>query len=211
VIYDDVNFIKQGWINRNRILLAGKPYIFSIQLSGASSFSKINQIKLGNNRTKIFKTIQQAYSKAPYYKKNIELIYNIFNYKTENLCEFVTNSIKEMCCFLNLNTEILISSHIREENLLKGEEKIIQICKLLKADTYVNAIGGQNLYSFKHFSEENVKLLFLRPSEIRYKQFTPEFIPSLSIIDVLMFNNLEEISRMLSQYDLLGTSKPLQS
>ncbi|HOC87074.1 MAG TPA: WbqC family protein [Prolixibacteraceae bacterium] len=203
IIYDDANYIKQGWINRNRILMNGEPYIFRINLSGASSNKKINEIGLGNNRKKVFKTIRESYSKAPFYKQGLDLLSLIFSYNTTNLSDFIINSIIRICQYLKINTEILISSYIEKDDSCKGEEKVIEICKLFNADTYINAIGGLNLYDSMNFQNNGIKLLFLNSFKIHYKQFSSNFIQNLSIVDVLMFNNINEISGMLSQYNLI--------
>ncbi|HOW26143.1 MAG TPA: WbqC family protein [Bacteroidales bacterium] len=203
VIYDDANYIKQGWINRNRILLDGEPFMFSLQLSGASSFKKINEIRLGDNQEKVYRTLQHAYSRAPFYRGIIDLLYRITHYETKSLSDYVINSIHEICNYLNINTEILISSDLEKDQSLKGEEKVIYICKLLKADTYLNTIGGINLYQSQRFRQEGLHLLFLNMRKINYKQFCLNFIADLSIIDVLMFNDRTAILEMLSQYDLI--------
>lgn len=211
IIYDDANYIKQGWINRNRILLNGDSFVFRINLSGASSNKKINEIGLGNNREKLFKTIRESYSKAPYYKQGLDLLNIIFGYKTSNLSDFITNSIIKTCNYLNINTEILISSRIEKDDSWKGEKKVIEICRLFNADTYINAIGGLNLYDSTNFQDNGIKLLFLKTGEIHYKQFSSSFLENLSIMDVIMFNNLDEISKMLLQYNLITNNNLIKS
>ena len=203
VIYDDVNFIKQGWINRNRILLNGNAFMFNIILKGSSSFKKINEIEVNVNNHKLIKTIEHAYFIAPYFNKVYPVLTNILLDKENNLSKFLKNSLQEIINYLGLEVTIFISSEIEKNIMLKGEEKVIDICKHLKATNYINAIGGQELYSKEKFVENGLMLNFLKTKEIIYKQFSNEFIPWLSIIDIMMFNSPEAINNMLNQYELI--------
>jgi hypothetical protein len=96
-----------------------------------------------------------------------------------------------------------MSSDIEKDNSLKGQDKILEICKLLNADTYYNAIGGQELYDKSVFEKENIKLCFLKSDIPEYSQYKNAFVPGLSIIDVLMFNNPMQVNKMLIDYILV--------
>jgi len=202
VLYDDVNFIKQGYINRNSILSKNKPQVITLELKGASSNKLINQIEVGNNAKKILKTIKQNYSKAPYYKDVIILIEDIFNQNEKNLAKFIGYSIEKICEYLSINTSLIYSSDINKDNTLKSQDKVIEICKLLNGDRYINAIGGKKLYSKEDFSQNGLELYFLDTKEVQYDQFENEFVPFLSIVDILMFNNPDEVNNMLKNYEL---------
>lgn len=203
VFYDDVNFIKQGWINRNRILLYEEDYLFTLELKGSSSFKKINDIEIGNNRDKLLKTFRQAYIKAPYFREVEPLLKVIFESPEKNLAKFIIESNQLIINYLNINTEFLISSSIEKDNSLKGKLKIIEICRNLGATSYVNAIGGKDLYLESDFINAGLSLKFLQSPHMEYRQFANAFIPWLSIIDVMMFNSVYEISKMLDSYDLI--------
>ena len=101
---------------------------------------------------------------------------------------------------LDIDTEIIISSSIDIDHMLKSQSKVLAICKNLSADAYVNPIGGQNLYAADAFRNEGIELRFIKPGPVSYTQYTREFVPNLSIIDVLAFNSPEEIRQMLKQY-----------
>lgn len=202
VIYDDVNFIKGGWINRNRILLNGNAFMINIPMQGASPFKKINEINIGENKGKLLRTIEQAYHKAPRLDEVFPLISDIIQYDTGNLAFFLSNSLIKIKEYLQIKTEILLSSEIKKNNKLKSQDKVIAICKLLEASEYFNAIGGMELYDKKVFSKNNIELKFLKSKPIEYKQFNNEFVPWLSILDVMMFNSVEEINTMLDNYEL---------
>ena len=202
IIYDDVNYIKQGWINRNNILLDQNKHLITLQLKGASSFKKINEVEVGNNKGKFLKTVISAYHKAPYFGVVAPVIENIMNYEENNLAMFIANSLKQLADYLELDTCFLLSSNITKNNDLKGKEKVINICNALGATQYINAIGGTELYDKSEFKKNNIELSFLKTKDIKYLQFSGDFISNLSIIDVLMFNSKESVKKMLNMYEL---------
>jgi len=203
VIYDDVNYIKGGWINRNNILVNNNKQLFSISLENASPNRIINDIMIKDDFTKFRKTIEQSYKKAPFFEKTNELISEIVSFNDRHLNSFIQNSILIINKYLEITTTVILSSELKKDNSLKGEAKVISICNLLGASMYINAIGGMSLYQQSNFIEYGIELKFLRTKEIIYKQFKNEFIPFLSIIDVLMFNDIELIKSLLNEYELV--------
>ena len=203
VYYDDVNFIKQSWINRNRILLNGSEYLFTLELLGANSFKKISEIEVGKNRHRLLKTICQAYKNAPNYKILEPLLLSIFTSTEQNLSKYIIQNQQYIVSYLGIKTMCLLSSELKKDNTLKGQDKIIDICKKLGATTYINSIGGQALYSKEDFNEAGITLKFLKTNQITYQQFKSLFIPQLSIIDILMFKSVAEIKFLLNKYQLV--------
>ncbi len=203
VIYVDVNFIKQGYINRNSILSNGKSQVITMELIGASSNKLINEIEVGNNREKLLKTIKQNYTKAPSFDKVYPIIENIINQNEKNLAKFIGYSLERICEYLEVDTKFVYSSNIKKDNTLKAQDKILEMCNILKADKYINAIGGQELYNKEIFKENGIELNFLKTELVEYKQFKNDFVPYLSIIDILMFNSKDEIKNMLNSYELM--------
>ncbi len=207
VIYDDVNFIKGGWVNRNRILNGEKVQYINVQMLGASSFKHINEIEVQSNRVfieKNKKTIWNAYHKRPYFVDAYPLITEILDCGEMNLAKYLEYSIRKICQYLNINTELIISSQIDKDQTLKGEDKVLDICKRVGADTYYNAIGGEQLYDFSRFKKKGIKLCFLKTREMNYCQGKSNFEPDLSIIDVMMNNSVEIIQEMLNDYVLIS-------
>lgn len=205
VIYDDVNFIKGGWINRNRILNNCSVQYINVRMKGASSFKKINEIEVDKDPVfieKTKKTIINAYHKAPEFNKVYPLIESVLDCKEKNLALYLINSIYRICTYLEINTELIISSNISKDELLRGEDKVIDICKKMNATIYYNAIGGKSLYDFARFREEGINLVFLKERVEPYKQNCKKFESGLSIIDVMMYNSVYSIKDMLVQYDL---------
>ncbi|RRO24650.1 WbqC family protein [Flavobacteriaceae bacterium 14752] len=207
VFYDDVNFIKQGWINRNRIKVAGKDFMFTIPLDKPNSFTKINKtliktISYEKWRRKILRTINQNYKKAPYFNSIYPLIYNTLNQEKETISELSIFSVKTIAEYLDLNTHFIISSEAYQNSELDRQQRILDICSIEKASLYINAIGGKDLYNKKDFLKQNVELRFINSRTVEYNQFSDEFIPWLSIIDVLMFNSKEKVKDFLNMYEL---------
>lgn len=203
VIFNDVHYIKRGWINRNNILVNGNVFQIHIPLQKASQNKLISETVLAqtdSDKDKLLKTIELAYKKAPYFDKTFELIEKIMSNETSSLAEFLSFSIKEVCLYLGIKTELILSSEIEKDNSLKAEKKIIEICKKRNADCYVNSVGGKMLYDKNNFRLQGLELMFLCPNEILYKQFSNQSVPNLSIIDVLMFNSIAQVQKMLHEF-----------
>lgn len=205
VILDDVNFIMRGWINRNRILVNGAEHLFSIPLIKASQNKMIYECELagGNWKEKLLKTIELSYKKAPFYNVSFEAIATILGSNEVNLSRWLSFQIKVLCNYFNIKTEIVDSSRIYSNQHLKAQIKILDICKQERADYYYNAIGGRELYEFDDFKNNNIGLRFLNTQSLQYPQFNNEFIPFLSIIDVMMFNDNTDIQKLLNKYELI--------
>ncbi|MDK0647981.1 hypothetical protein GNF98_13035 [Clostridium perfringens] len=206
VIYDDVNFIKGGWINRNRLLMNNEPKLFNIKMNGASPNKLINEIELCSNlmwKKKLLKTISSCYKKAKYYDDVFPMIEKIINYDEKNMALYIKNSFEVICDYIGINTNLVLSSTIEKNNELRAEDKVIEICKILGGTEYYNAIGGQDLYLFENFRNSGLKLSFLKTNSIEYKQFNNEFVSNLSILDVLMFNCKDKIKKFLDEYTLV--------
>ena len=205
VIYNNIQYTKKGWFNRNRYLLNGKDALFSINLKNDSDFLNVNQRFLSPEykRGKLIETFQNAYYKAPMKKNIFPFIEKIINCPSNNLFDYIYNSITEICEYLKIKTKIVISSTINIDHSLKSEQKVIAICKELQAGTYINSMGGMELYSKESFAKENINLNFIKSKPVFYKQFDNEFVEWLSILDVMMFNSVKEITKIMDNYELL--------
>ncbi len=206
VVYDNIEFSKNGWFHRNNILCNGKKNMFSIPLKKASDYLDVRERYLADNAQKeiekIVAKIQNEYRKAPYYHNVIGLVRDVFMYEEANLFQFIFYSIKSICAYLEIETTLYISSRIAIDHNLKAVEKVIAINRALQSEIYFNPIGGQKLYDKAIFDAAGIKLRFLESLSKPYSQFENDFVPSLSILDVLMFNNKDEIRSMLNEYKL---------
>lgn len=206
VIYDNIEYTKKGWINRNRILVNSQDQYISIPLKKDSDFLEVNRRYLSETANidlkKILNRINELYRKAPYRYETINFLEKIFFCEERNLFNFIENSLVLTLNYLGINTPIVVSSTIPINHSLKSEDKVIEICNSLAATAYVNPIGGVNLYSQSNFHKHGISLSFIKTKPIFYKQFQNNFIPFLSIIDVLMFNSLEQIRQLLDQCEI---------
>lgn len=203
VIYDDVNYIKGGWINRNYILSQGGRQRITLEVLEASPNRLINQVLVGGNVKKIARTIQQSYAKAPYFREVYPIVEGILMQDSDNLSRFLTNGLQELCVYLGIKPDWFISSDLKKDNCLRGQDKVLAICEELGAKQYINAPGGKELYAPEDFAERGINLSFIQPHTIAYHQFDNEFTPNLSIIDVMMFNDQESCNKLLEEYELV--------
>lgn len=205
VIYDNIQYTKKGWINRNRFLQNGKDELFSVNLQKASDYLDVKDRYISDvfDRNNLISKLKNSYKKAPFYEEHFPIIQDIIKFEDNNLFNYINNSIKKIHSFFGMESKIIISSSLDIDHSLKGQEKVLAIVKKLNGSNYINAIGGQELYSKESFEEEGIKLNFIKTNEIMYPQFNNEFIPNLSIIDVMMFNSKEQIKEMLNEYSLI--------
>lgn len=206
VVLDDVNYINRGWINRNNILLNGKPHLFTIPLDGASQNKRICDIDVSAEpkwKEKLLKQIELNYKKAPFFSVGLSLFEKAIHAGYQKIAELNSNSIKIICDYLEITTTIVSSSNRYNNQQLKGQERILDICLQEKVSNYINPIGGTELYDKNLFLSKNIQLNFIKSLPITYKQFNNEFVPWLSIIDVLMFNDVIVVKKLLNEYELI--------
>lgn len=207
VFYDDVNFIKRGWINRNKILINSNESLISFPCIKASQNKLINEVKINTSDKEYRKNLSSialAYKKSPYFNDVYPLIENIINEKYSTIADLNIASIKAVSIFLNLDTKFKISSHdFGETKKLKRSERLKKIATIENASTYVNAIGGKELYDKFDFKASDIDLFFLSPNLKTYSQFENNFVSGLSIIDVMMFNSKEACIELINGYQLL--------
>lgn len=207
VILDDVNYITRGYINRNNILIGGQANRFTVPVYRASQNKLISETKLffqPEEKEKFLNTIKFAYKKAPHFEEGYKLIEDIIMNDTDDLTDYIAYSMKRISEYFGINTPIYKSSEIKKDSQLKAQERIIAICKSLDGDTYINPAGGRKLYSHDRFEQEALDLFFLDTNmdAIRYDQFNNDFVQYLSIIDVIMFNDVPTIRGFLQKYEL---------
>lgn len=207
VVYDNIQYTKKGWFNRNRILNGDSDRLFTIPLKKDSDYLTVAERFLGDDSPKeikrLLQIIQNTYRKAPQYVEVYPIIEACFTCDKTNLFEYIYNSIKIICDYLEIDTKITISSTVDIDHSLKAEQKVMALCKATGTDVYINAIGGLELYNKTEFAAEGIDLQFIKSKPIEYSQFGNSFVPWLSIIDVLMFNDRATVQKMLEMYDLV--------
>jgi hypothetical protein len=207
VIYDNIQYTKKGWINRNRILANGKDQLITLPIKKDSDYLNVVERELSESwdkdKSKMLNVIKASYNKAPYFQETFELISKCLNNPEANLFRFIYDSIVLINNHLEIKTPIIISSTIDADHTLKSQDKVLSLCKEQNADIYINSIGGVELYDKETFKQNNIKLNFIKSNPIQYKQFNNEFVSWLSIIDVMMFNSKEQIKEYLNNYTLI--------
>lgn len=198
IVYDNIKYTKKGWINRNRMLLNGADAYFSLALKkGADSLDVVQrELSADFDRRTLLNQFRGAYARAPYFAQTFPLLERIVRCEERNLFRYIYHSIVEICAHLGITTTICISSEIAIDHSLKAQDKVLALCRATEANSYINAIGGVSLYSKEIFRSNGIDLKFIQSKPFSYGQFGNAFVPWLSIIDVLMFQSLDEVKRI---------------
>lgn len=204
VLYDDVTYIKQGWVNRNQVSVAGKPLLFTLPLKGASSHTLIRELMVDPAqyrpwRTKFLRTVGQAYARAPHAPEVLALLDSALPEEATRLAAVLAGSIRAVLQRVGCTTELVEGAAHYHNAHLHGQERILDICAQEHASTYVNAPGGRALYDHTLFAERGVSLRFIEPRLEPYPQSGGPFMPGLSIIDVMMYNAPEQLRDLMNQ------------
>jgi len=205
IIYDDIKYTKKGWINRNRFLSNGCDSVFLLPIKNDSNLKTIAEREIATefNPSKLINKLKGGYAKSPYFNECLPLLESIIYHNERNLFKYILNSVISICSYLQISTEILISSNIDIQGTYSGQERVIQLCKSIGGTTYINPIGGTDIYSNKEFNIHQIELFFLKTKHVIYSQFDKEFVPNLSVIDLLMFNSLVEVREIVKKEFLL--------
>lgn len=206
IVYDNIKYTKKGWINRNRMLLNGTDATFSLPLmKGADSLDVVErELAAEFDRSKLLNQFKGAYGRAPQFELTYPVLERIVQHEEANLFRYIHHSIVQLCGHLGINTEIRISSELPIDHELKGQYKVLALCKAAGAKTFINTIGGVELYATGDFRIQGIDLQFIRTRPFEYAQFGESFVPWLSIIDLLMFNTLEMARECIAtNYELI--------
>lgn len=153
---------------------------------------------------KSLRTLSQNYSKAPFFNDIYPIIESVYLSGINNLARFSSLSVTKISEYLELNTQFSFSSEldfdIQETN---RTQRLIKINKGIESHTYINSLGGKELYSREDFAKYGINLYFLKGNLPSYDQGIEEFVPALSIIDILMFNQKQDVLEMLKSYVLI--------
>lgn len=205
VVYDDVNYIKNGWINRNRLLLDGAPHYFTIPLAGASPFAPIHETRIDSSdrwRRKMLETFRVAYKRAPHAAEAVTLLERALGTGEGGIGDVARVSIEITLEHFGLQRGLVRSSRTYGNAGLKGQERVIDICRREGATTYINAPGGRALYDEGAFRDAGIALRFLEVRLRPYAQSGGPFVPGLSVLDAVAWCGREELTRILADYTL---------
>ena len=208
VFYDDVNFKKSGWVNRNRILLDGSPFTFTVPLESASSFRFISDTHTNNIQRfsiKFKKQVSQSYRNSRYYSRGMDYITETLDCGSDSIGTIAAASVRNFFDILGVSKKYLVSSTDFASTIGLGRaERLIAIITSLGANEYVNAIGGMELYSKDYFKEFGINLHFIKPRLMPYtQQGSNGFHQGLSVIDMMMNLSLDQVEEHLTSYDIV--------
>jgi hypothetical protein len=206
VIYDDVQYKKGGWINKNRILLNNSYSNIGIPVAKDSIKKKINERFFiqdgGKSKTKLLRQIENAYKKAPFFEETSSFLSKTLIYEERNVAKFNTWVLSEFCQLLKISTPFYLSSEIKKQDDYVGEERVINLNQVMGSKVYINPVGGKELYHRDSFLNAGITLKFLVTDTYDYRQYDNVFVPDLSIIDLLMFNSIESVNNLLNNFHL---------
>ena len=199
IVYDDIQYTKKGWINRNRYLCEGRDRLFTLPVQQGPSLADVRERTLaaGFDRPALLNRLREAYRQAPHFDETFPLVESVVRRGEGNLFAYIFGSIRDVCGHLGLATRLTVSSTLGVDRALAGAGRVIALCRRAGADTYINPIGGRELYAADEFARHGIALRFLRSGDVRYPQFGAGFVPALSIVDVLMFNGREGTRRLV--------------
>lgn len=206
IFFDDVQWMKGGWINRHTVLKNSEESLLTLAVLKHSYKSQINEVVIrpdSKGKQEYLAKLRSYYFKAPYFEKTYSIIESIFDYENNNIAQFIYNSFIELNKVLETDTQFILSSSLDYDRTLHAEGKVLDICKVLETNTYINTVRGQHLYSKEEFKNEEIELLFLDRELDEYRQFNNEFVPYLSIIDIMMFNPMPKVQEMIKKGVLL--------
>lgn len=213
VLGDDLQYVKGSWINRNRVLVNGQPKLITFALKKGNQRDLIMQRWLCDDFEReaatLLKTFERSYAKAPHHADVMPLLREILGNPERNLARFTEHSIRRICAYLGIDTPIVNGSHLGDTQGMDKQQRVIEQAQLLGAQRYINLIGGMELYCPALFRAHDLQLRFLRMDDLTYPQLKHPFVPSLSIIDVLMFNSPADVQGMLGRFSLLEGKEQL--
>lgn len=211
ILLDDVQYIRHGWVNRNRVLKPNGDWQYIIvPIKEISRNTLIRDVQIDNSKdwkSLIFRQLEHYKKKSPFYKETMDLVEECFLINQDSLSLFNYETIKLISAYLGINTNVLVSSQMNLDysSISVAGEWGLEICHQLEVGQYINPIGGKDLFDPLKFQSKSIDLKFHMMDDIQYHVgWKNNFVPNLSIIDVLMFNSLEKTKEMLHEFKLVN-------
>lgn len=213
IVFDEVQFIDKGWINRNRILHphVGKEWQYiTVPLANRGRFDKICDISIKSDidwRSRILGKLTHYKKEAPFYNETTTFIRDCFYTDETDISRFVTGVLKKTADYMCIDTQIDVQSDLKLSigGVEHSGQWALKISEALGASKYINPLGGIGIFRPDEFTASGIELSFLKTDLKPYSQRRNGFVPGLSIIDVMMWNSLANIRKMLlDDYTLLS-------
>ena len=208
-MHDDVQWIKNGWIHRNRILVNGQPQYLSFPVQAGSSLADIRDRRLSDDlpgfAARAHRQLAAAYARAPRRDETLALFDRCLSGPERDVTDVAERSLQACNAALGLSTPIVRSSALDKDPATRGQDRVLEVLRVVGATHYLNPIGGLALYDRPSFAARGIRLDFLRALPCPYPQpGTSEFVPFLSILDLLMCNATAALPAQLAAFDLVG-------
>jgi hypothetical protein len=208
VIFDTVQYIRRGWMHRNRIKLNGQEHLITFPTALAPRDTPIQEIVFSENaakeRERLLIKLAHAYGRATHWDQLEQLVAPLIAGLEQggSFVEFAERSLRSISGALRITTRFLRASDLIARASPQYQDYVLDICQALDANEYVNAPGGKDLYRAEAFAERGVALRFLHSELPPYPQQGGEFVPDLSVIDILANVKLEDIRDYLQRWRL---------
>lgn len=205
VVFDTAQYIRHGWVNRNRILHPKESWQYIIVPTKKSSREeKISNILINAEtdwKRKILGQLQHYKKTARYFKETIGLVEECISIAETNLSRLNTAILAKVCAHLGIpfNFEFFSEMALELGPVDGPGDWALRISQALGASEYVNPPGGRQIFDPQKFQELGIKLTIREIPPLEYSCRKYEFIPGLSIIDVLMWNSPEQIKDFLDR------------
>lgn len=202
VVLDSVQFKKNNYQNRNRIIHEGKPKWVTcpVELRGRLQ-STIMDTRLAETvdwRARNIKVIMDAYKDSKYYEDHIYALQMLFSMPYDTISKLNMSIIDYIRTELDITTPLVYASTL--DITSSKSELVLDICKERGASVYLSGAGGRDYLDTEIFEEAGIEILYQEfEPNIEYKQRTPEFIPFMSTIDLLMNNSKEDSIEYLTK------------
>lgn len=208
IFFDTVQHIKKGWINRNRVLKPkeGWQYIV-VPVDRSTKGALIKDVLIDESKfwdEKILAQLEHYKKSAPYYRDVIDFLEDCFSYKINKLSSLNIHLLENTCNYLKIDMdyEIYSEMNLEIEDISGPGDWALRISQAVGADTYINPPGGVDIFDKNKYKGNGIDLQFLKVNLCKYSQKRSSFEEALSIIDVMMFNSIEEINKMLDNYEI---------
>ena len=204
VFHDDVQYIKGGWINRNRILMNNRADWLTMPVKSASNYLPISQRYYAiepDTIEKMKRRLAASYAKSCAFNRVAQTIFELLDFPNTNVASFNCSSLKAIARKLGIMCRFARSSELDDSVALKGQDKVIGLCRRFGADRYINPVGGAELYDPAAFAEAGITLSFLQTAVPPTS--TESGLQHLSVIDGLMLHDFDGYSHLLPEYTLL--------
>ena len=209
VVFDTPQYINKGWVNRNRVLSPSKEgfsYI-TVPVVKHSRDIRIKDVLIDHSRdwkAKIMGQMDYYRKHAPHYMETKEILDELFRRDIDGISELNIAALDMVCGYLGIafDYSVFSGNTMGIDSVGGPDEWSLEISKKMGASIYVNPPGGRSFFNKEKFDKAGIGLRFLTQRLSIYNTYPYNFVPGLSIIDVMMFNSPTDINNMLEDYEL---------